>query len=85
MCECYHLTHFAILLSPKLEVSQPLSVTSNCVDLLHNNNFMQISKDDEFRLQIIGYVGVSISVVCMLITIVSLAALKYVNDRKCQS
>ena len=57
VCECSHLTHFAILLSPHpLNISEPVSLS----------------------FQIIGYVGVSISLVAMAITVVTFLALKYV-------
>ena len=47
VCECNHLTHFAILLS-----AAPLNLT----------------EDIELSLQVIGYVGVSISLVTMTLT-----------------
>ena len=50
VCECNHLTHFAILLSPGAE----------------------FTKAQVLSLEIIGYVGVSISLVAMLATIVTL-------------
>ena len=36
----------------------------------------QVSEEHVIALQVIGYVGVSISVVCMIITIVALVALR---------
>ncbi len=50
VCECNHLTHFAILLSPgaKFSVAHTLA------------------------LRVIGYAGVSISVVAMIATIITL-------------
>ncbi len=56
MCECTHLTNFAILLS-----SQPI-----------------VGGVDAFILGLIGYIGVSLSVLAMLATIVALAYLRYV-------
>lgn len=50
VCECNHLTHFAILLSPGAH----------------------FSKAHSFALRVIGYVGVSISEVAMLATIIVL-------------
>ena len=58
VCECNHLTHFAILLSAAPpEFSQPVTLS----------------------LQIIGYVGVSISLVAMSLTIIAFLALKYAS------
>ena len=59
VCECDHLTHFAILLSVA-----PLNLTDAVV----------------LSLEVIGYVGVSVSVVAMGLTIFTFAALKYVHD-----
>ena len=56
VCECNHLTHFAILLS-----AAPLNLTDAVV----------------LSLEVIGYVGVSISLVAMALTIFTFAALKY--------
>ena len=56
VCECTHLTNFAILLS-----SQPI------VGGVH-----------AFVLEVIGYIGVSLSVLAMLATIVALVYLRYV-------
>ncbi len=51
VCECNHLTHFAILLSPKPPVNtQPVSIT--------------------LSLMLIGYIGVTISVISMTVTII---------------
>ena len=55
VCECNHLTHFAILLSPKPP---------------------ELSKNDKVVLGIIGYVGVSISLLAITLTIITFAALK---------
>ena len=55
VCECYHLTHFAILLSPV-----PLNFT----------------EDVELSLQAIGYIGVTISLIAMTITIATFIFLK---------
>ena len=57
VCECNHLTHFAILLS-----AAPLNLTDAVV----------------LSLEVIGYVGVSISLFAMGLTIFTFAALKYV-------
>jgi hypothetical protein len=57
VCECNHLTHFAILLS-----ARPL----------------ELSKAKILSLQIIGYVGVSISLVAMAATVFVFLFLKYV-------
>ncbi|XP_064406818.1 adhesion G-protein coupled receptor G2-like isoform X2 [Halichondria panicea] len=54
VCECTHLTNFAILLS-----SQPI------VEGVHG-----------FALEVIGYIGVSLSVLAMLATIVALVYLR---------
>ena len=56
VCECNHLTHFAILLS-----AAPLNLTDSAL----------------FSLEIIGYVGVSVSLVAMGLTIFTFVALKY--------
>ncbi len=56
VCECYHLTHFAILLSPV-----PLNFTRGV----------------ELSLQVIGYIGVAISLVAMAVTIATFIFLKY--------
>ena len=57
VCECNHLTHFAILLSaaPK-----------------------NLSQSVTLSLEIISYVGVSISLVAMTLTIITFIILKYV-------
>ena len=55
VCECYHLTHFAILLS-----ASPLNLTQEVT----------------LSLEIIGYVGVSISLVAMALTITTFAIIK---------
>ena len=57
VCECDHLTHFAILLS-----ASPLNLTEAVT----------------LSLEIISYVGVSISLVAMILTIATFAILKYV-------
>ena len=58
VCECNHLTHFAILLSAAPpEFSQPVTLS----------------------LQIIGYVGVSVSLVSMSLTIITFILLKYAS------
>ena len=57
VCECTHLTHFAILLSADPpNFSDPVALS----------------------LEIIGYVGVSISLVAMALTIATFTILKYV-------
>ena len=57
VCECDHLTHFAILLS-----ASPLNLTRSLT----------------LSLEIISYVGVSISLVAMGLTITTFIILKYV-------
>ena len=57
VCECDHLTHFAILLS-----AEPLNLTDAVV----------------LSLEVIGYVGVSISLVAMCLTITTFTIFKYV-------
>ena len=55
VCECDHLTHFAILLSAApLNVSQPVQLS----------------------LQIIGYVGVAVSLVAMALTVFTFIAFR---------
>lgn len=82
VCECNHLTHFAILLSPNLNVSIAALHRSTVYkgdDPLPNGHPppMQITGTPHaVALQFIGYVGVSISLVCMVLTIVALLALK---------
>ena len=56
VCECNHLTHFAILLS-----AAPLNLTDAVV----------------LSLEVVGYVGVSVSLVPMGLTIFTFVALKY--------
>ena len=56
VCECDHLTHFAILLS-----AAPLNLTDAVV----------------LSLEVIGYVGVSVSLVAMGLVIFTFAAFKY--------
>ena len=56
VCECNHLTHFAILLS-----ASPLNLTQEVT----------------LSLEIIGYVGVSISLVAMALTIITFVVFKY--------
>ena len=56
VCECTHLTHFAILLSAApLPLSEPVQLS----------------------LQIIGYLGVAVSLVAMALTITTFIMLKY--------
>ena len=57
VCECNHLTHFAILLSAK-----PLNITTNPAITI--------------SLQIIGYVGVTVSLVAMALTVFTFIAFK---------
>ena len=57
VCECNHLTHFAILLS-----AAPLNLTDAVV----------------LSLEVIGYVGVSVSLVAMGLVIFTFVAFKYV-------
>ena len=60
VCECNHLTHFAILLSAApINLPQPVMLS----------------------LEIIGYVGVSISLVAMVSTVTTLIVFKQVIDR----
>ena len=58
VCECDHLTHFAILLS-----AAPLN----------------ISQSVTLSLEIIGYVGVSVSLVAMALTITTFIILRYMS------
>ena len=58
VCECNHLTHFAILLS-----AAPLNLTDAVV----------------LSLEVIGYVGVSVSLVAMGLVIFTFTALKYAH------
>ena len=58
VCECNHLTHFAILLS-----AAPLNLADVIV----------------LSLEVISYVGVSVSLVAMALTVFTFAALKYVH------
>ena len=55
VCECDHLTHFAILLSPA-----PINASSTVL----------------LSLQVIGYIGVSVSLVAMVATIITFTLLK---------
>ena len=57
VCECNHLTHFALLLS-----AAPLNLTDA----------------DVLSLEVIGYVGVSVSLVAMCLVIFTFAAFEYV-------
>jgi hypothetical protein len=57
VCECSHLTHFAILLSAK-----PPKYSEGIV----------------ISLRAIGYVGVSVSLVAMTLTVATFIILKYV-------
>ena len=57
VCECNHLTHFAILLS-----AAPINTTAPVV----------------LSLQIIGYVGVSLSLIAMALTITTFIIIRYV-------
>ena len=55
VCECDHLTHFAILLSPA-----PINASAAVI----------------FSLQVIGYVGMSVSLVAMAATVITFVILK---------
>ena len=57
VCECNHLTHFALLLS-----AAPLNLTEAIM----------------LSLEVIGYVGVSVSLVAMCLVIFTFAAFEYV-------
>ena len=57
VCECNHLTHFAILLSVA-----PLNLIDAVV----------------LSLEVIGYVGVSVSLIAMCLVIFTFAAFEYV-------
>ena len=57
VCECNHLTHFAILLSVA-----PLNLTDAVV----------------LSLEVIGYMGVSVSLIAMSLVIFTFAAFEYV-------
>ena len=58
VCECDHLTHFAILLSPV-----PLNLSDTV----------------ELSLQLTGYIGVTVSLLAMVITVSTFIFLKYVG------
>ena len=55
VCECNHLTHFAILLSPRPP---------------------EFSSAVSFSLTVIGYIGVSVSLVAMTLTVATFILLK---------
>ena len=55
VCECNHLTHFAILLSPKPP---------------------ELSNREKLVLGIIGYVGVSISMLAFTLTMITFTAIR---------
>ena len=55
VCECNHLTHFVILLSPKPP---------------------ELSKKEVLVLGIIGYVGVSISLLTFTLTVITFTLIK---------
>ena len=55
VCDCNHLTHFAILLSP---------------------NPPEFSSNVELSLTLIGYIGVSVSLVAMTVTVLTFLTLK---------
>ena len=57
VCECDHLTHFAMMLS-----ASPLNLTDAVV----------------LSLEVVGYVGVSVSLVAMGLVIFTFVAFKYV-------
>ena len=57
VCECNHLTHFAILLS-----AAPLNITDA----------------DVLSLEVIGYMGVSVSLFAMCLVIFTFSAFEYV-------
>ena len=59
VCECDHLTHFAILMS-----GAPLNLTDAVV----------------LSLEAIGYLGVSVSLVAMGLTVFTFVAIKYAHD-----
>ena len=56
VCECNHLTHFAVLLSPGVEFGEK----------------------HEFALRTIGYIGVTISLFAMAITVFINVCFRYV-------
>ena len=55
VCECNHLTHFAILLSARPQ---------------------QLSEGVTLSLNIIGYVGVAVSLVAMTLTVITFVMLR---------
>jgi hypothetical protein len=75
VCECNHLTHFATLLSPRL---QKVSIPHECMftHLDTCKNHLQISKENAIALSMIGYVGVSVSIVSLGMTVLILICVK---------
>lgn len=75
VCECYHLTSFALLLSPTGSVVCMESSVCNFILWIH---FFSSSQTEDPAIQIVSKIGLCISIICLLVTIVLLFALKYV-------
>ncbi len=73
VCECYHLTSFALLMSPTGET------VSHAVRSLHAYTAippLSPTQPSDPVLQIVSKVGLCISIICLLLTIIMLFCLK---------
>ena len=75
-CRCNHLTHFAVLFDAR-------GATTEVIFLIRKRwaiflFLLQISPAHETALKVITYVGVAVSLPCLLITVVCFLVLKYV-------
>ena len=72
VCECNHLTSFAILTSP---AGPPVS--TEAVDFPPYMIRFLILQPPNFALAVVSKVGLSVSILCLIITIILLFALRY--------
>ena len=81
-CQCNHLTHFAIILSPGVEVRITVIITTTVllleilIIILSLIWTLQVPSKHQFVLTVVGQVFVSISLLFLLITIIMLVSMK---------
>ena len=88
VCSCNHLTHFAVLMDydgskkvTKLFLPYSIILWAQWTNLILSLNFFfltQLTEEDETILKIITYVGLSLSIVGILLTLILYYCLTYV-------
>ena len=74
-CLSYHLTSFAVLVSV-VDLDEPVTIDDNNATNQTNETTPTIVSLEDNLLSIVSYVGCSISIVCLMATIVCLLTLK---------